>query len=428
MITTARASDEAVPVRPIAVIAPPPIPAAPISRLARNTSTSIAPGRVYRRHVRVCTVCDQRLDTTTARRACETAGHRIDMRALRIWWITYSDGGTRRSESSRSEDRAVAEALVQAREGRAVVPVPVPAAAPAGLCPFADAADDLVADYRMNANRSLRTVLIRINKHLRPVFGADDLSAITTTRVRLYVTQRQAEGASNATINRDLITLKRMCTLAVQGGRLPAKPYIPLLKEQNIRQGFFEPDQCEQIKRHLPDYLRGIAAFAFVTGWRTPSEILPLEWRQVDWAAGEVRLDAGTTKNGDGRVFPLTAALRTILDAQQTLADALTAQGLTPRYVFCYTAGKKAGERIQEAAFIHRWWTARIAAGCPTRIPHDFRRTAVRNLVRAGVPERVAMQLTGHKTRAIFERYNIVSPEDLRDAASRLDRFTAAMT
>jgi integrase len=67
------------------------------------------------------------------------------------------------------------------------------------------------------------------------------------------------------------------------------------------------------------------------------------------------------------------------------------------------------------------WRKARVAAGCPRRIPHDLRRTAVRNLVRAGVPERVATQLTGHKTRAVFERYNIVSAGDVREAARRLD-------
>ena len=381
-------------------------------------------GAVYRRQVRVCVTCDQRLDTTAARHACETAGHAIHVREQRIWWIKYAVGGRLHHVSSGSADRIVAEALLQAREGGTAPTAPSTSVA-TGSCPFAEAAAELVADYRMNAKRSLRTLLIRIEKHLRPAFGADDLSAITTSRVRLYATQRQTEGASNATINRDLITLKRMCTLAVQGGKLPMKPYIPLLKEQNIRQGFFEPEQCQQIKRHLPDYMRGIAAFAFVTGWRTPSEILPLEWRQIDLAAGEVRLDAGTTKNGDGRVFPLTAALRQILDAQQAIAETLQRQGIPTRYVFCYPSGTKAGQRIGETTFIQRWWKARITAGCPTRIPHDFRRTAVRNLVRAGVPERVAMQLTGHKTRAIFERYNIVSPEDLRDAARRLDQFTA---
>jgi integrase len=83
-------------------------------------------------------------------------------------------------------------------------------------------------------------------------------------------------------------------------------------------------------------------------------------------------------------------------------------------------------ESCARRGFNKAWWKARIAAGCPGRIPHDFRRTAVRNLVRAGVPERVAMQLTGHKTRAVFERYNIVSPGDLRDAARRLDTYASS--
>lgn len=115
-----------------------------------------------------------------------------------------------------------------------------------------------------------------------------------------------------------------------------------------------------------------------------------------------------------------------MLEDQQQIADDLKRHGTITRFVFCFTTGKKAGQRISESAYIHQWWRARIAAGCPGRIPHDFRRTAVRNLVRAGAPEGVAMQLTGHKTRAVFERYKIVSPSDLRDAAQRLDTYAAS--
>jgi integrase len=117
------------------------------------------------------------------------------------------------------------------------------------------------------------------------------------------------------------------------------------------------------------------------------------------------------------------SSLLRVLQEQQKVAAQLRLQDTIARYVFCYTVGAKAGQRITESGFNKAWRKARIAAGCAGRIPHDFRRTAVRNLVRAGVPERVAMQLTGHKTRAVFERYNIVSAGDLRDAATRLDQF-----
>ena len=396
-------------------------------------------GEIFRRKVRVCTACDLRLDTTAARRRCEAAGHPIDARQQGIWWIKYRVDGTVRCETSGSADHTVAETLLRQREGNRVpsiasTPVDSAPAAPAEPVPeagtvsaaFADAAQDLLNDYAMNRRRSLRTLKIRVEKHLRPAFGQDALSAITTPRVRVYITHRQAQGASNATINRDLITLKRLCTLAVQSGKLAAKPYIPLLKERNVRRGFFEPEQFQRVKAALPRHMQGIAAFACVTGWRTPSEILPLEWAQVDMQANEVRLEPGATKNEEGRVFPFTTKLRQILEGQQQIAEELRARGINTPFVFCHIVGNKAGQRISLSAYAHQWWKARVTAGCPTRIPHDFRRTAVRNLVRAGVPERVAMLLTGHKTRAVFERYNIVSSGDLREAARRLDQFSAA--
>jgi integrase len=379
---------------------------------------------VYRRQVRVCTTCDRRLDTTAAQQACAAAGHAIERRDQPIWWVRYQVHGRPQCVSSHSTKKDDAKKLLREREHLADTGAPI--AAHVGRVTFEDAAADLITDYTTNQRRSLRVVQLRVKKHLTPVFARRRLLSITTSDARAFAARRQAAGASNASINRDLIILKRMCSLAVQAGKLAVRPYIPLLKENNIRQGFFEPAQFDSMKRHLPDHMRPIAEFAFITGWRTPSEILPLEWRQVDIQAGEVRLDAGTTKNGDGRVFPFTTALRGVLDEQQQAAETLKLRGVIARYVFCYTSAQKAGQRITEAGFNKAWRKARVAAGCPGRIPHDFRRTAVRNLVRAGVPERVAMQLTGHKTRAVFERYNIVSSGDLRDAARRLDTYAAS--
>jgi integrase len=188
-----------------------------------------------------------------------------------------------------------------------------------------------------------------------------------------------------------------------------------VLEEDNVRQGFFEREQFVSIRKHLPEWVQPVADFAYVTGWRK-SEILGLQWRQVDFEAGYVRLEAGTTKNREARQFPFTSELRTILEAQKAKADALAKAGKICPWVF-NRGGKPLGE------FKHSWKSACIKAGLPGRLMHDFRRTAVRNLVRAGVPERVAMKLTGHKTRSVFERYNIVSEGDLRDAAARLDSF-----
>jgi len=167
-----------------------------------------------------------------------------------------------------------------------------------------------------------------------------------------------------------------------------------------------------------------VVTFAYITGWRIASEVLPLQWRQVDLRGGEVRLDAGTTKNGEGRVFKMSDDLRTLLEERRREATELERKHgqIIPWVFFRLVADERGGVRKPKPirAFTKAWKLACAEAGCPGRIPHDLRGTAVRNMVRAGIPERVAMRLTGHKTRSVFERYNIVSDGDLDAAAHRL--------
>jgi integrase len=227
--------------------------------------------------------------------------------------------------------------------------------------------------------------------------------------------RRTVTGISNGEINRELTALKRMFNLAIQSGKLLQKPHIPFLQEDNVRIGFFEREQFLSVLQRLPEPVRPVATFAYITGWRIDSEVLPLEWRQVDFGAGEVRLDPGKTKNGEGRRFPMTRDLRELLDKQRLITENLQRR----LKVVCPRVFHRAGQPIKSFRVAFR--TVCTGARCPGRILHDFRRTVVRNLVRAGIPKRVAMHITGHKTRSVFERYNIVSAGDLREAAKRLD-------
>ena len=285
-----------------------------------------------------------------------------------------------------------------------------------GRLRFEEAAGDLENEYRTNERRSFADLQRRLKLHLTPFFDHRRMAHITTADVRQYTAQRLAAQAASAQVNRELAILKRMFSLAVKDGKLLYRPHIPMLQERNVRTGFFERDEYSALVEHLPDPVRPVATFAYLTGWRIRSEILSLQWRQIDFQAGTVRLDVGTTKNRDGREFPFDVCpeLRDLLKQQRAITRAVEQQrGQIVPWVF-----HRNGRPIR--SFYRSWRAACERAGCPGRIPHDFRRTAVRNLVRAGVPERVAMILTGHKTRSVFERYNIVSGADLRDGVRKL--------
>jgi integrase len=193
--------------------------------------------------------------------------------------------------------------------------------------------------------------------------------------------------------------------------------------EAPARAGFFEPEHHDTVVKLLPDYAQPVAVAGYETGWRV-NELLSRDWRHVDLEAGVMRLDPGETKNGQGRTSPLTAELLAVLRAQRVAVKALeraTKQIIAP--VFPYLSGRLKGRRVGD--FGKAWATACKAAGVPGRIFHDYRRTAVRNLTRAGVTAEVAMKLTGHRTRDVFGRYNIVTEQDLHEAVARRALYEA---
>jgi integrase len=330
----------------------------------------------------------------------------------RIWWIKYYRNGRMMRESSHSTRETDAKKILAMRDGDIARGIPV---TPRLMrVTVGELLEDVKNDYKVNGKKSYPDLEYRCRLHLEPFFGQARASAVTTADVRNFILKRRAQGASNTAINRELTALKRCFSLAIEAGKIINKPYIPMLAENNVRKGFFEQDQFEALVKVLPEHLKPVVRFAFLTGWRTKSEVLTLQWRQVDFHAGEIRLEPGRTKNKEGRVFPMTRELRVLLDGQRAKHEQMKKSGIVCPWVFPY-------HDKPFKSFKTAWKTASKKAGIPWVIPHDFRRTAVRNLVRAGVPERVSMQMTGHKTRSVFDRYNIVSEGDLQDAKERLD-------
>ncbi len=340
------------------------------------------------------------------------------------FWVKYYRNGRPIRESTETMKETEARDFLKRREGdvasgRLVKPK-------AGKVRVEELLDDLVTDYKANDKRSLEGVT-RIVERLKKDFGHRRAHDLTTADVQRYVVERQtaptpdAPRAANATINRELAALKRAFNLGVKGEKILRKPHIPMLDEHNTRKGFLGEIEYLALRNALPTPINHMLAFAYVTGWRK-SEVLALTWDRVDLQAGTVRLDPDTTKNDEGRLVVLTDELRTLFTSLWTETRALAAlKGHPIPWVF-----HRNGKPVKD--FRKAWETACTAAGLGGKIPHDLRRTAVRNMERAGVPRSVAMKITGHKTEAIYRRYAIVSEAELREAARKLSGDTVSGT
>jgi integrase len=182
-----------------------------------------------------------------------------------------------------------------------------------------------------------------------------------------------------------------------------------MLDEQNARQGFVDHDQFQPLREYLPEHLKDAVSFLYLSGWRV-SEMRLLEWRDVDVNGRVVRLRPELSKNKKGRVLPLAGELSDIIERARTR-----------RRLDCPFVFHRGGRALKE--FRSSSQGACRKAGLAKLLVHDLRRTAVRNLVRAGISEKVAMELTGHKTRSVFDRYNILSESDLRNAVDRVGEY-----
>jgi integrase len=267
-------------------------------------------------------------------------------------------------------------------------------------------------DYRQRKLKSLGHVQGRWENHLKSHFANIVTGELSSDDINDYIFLRTEEEVEPATVNRELSVLQRMLRLGQR--TKPAKvrtiPYFPRMAEAKARQGFLSDETYDKLARECSAeglWLRGMFAVGCNYGWRK-TEVLSLQVRQLDLVGRAIHLDPGTTKNDDGRVVRMTN------DVYQILSTCAAGKGPQD---FVFT--RDGGLRIRD--FRLAWSNACERAGCPNLLFHDLRRTAARNLRRLGVSEGVIMKIGGWRTRAVFERYNIVDEADLADAARRLD-------
>jgi integrase len=271
--------------------------------------------------------------------------------------------------------------------------------------------EGLQRHYRINGRKSAEC-LGRRWKHLEAFFANMQACHVTYDCLEGYVDQRLTEQAANATINRELSALKTAFRLGRKKQTVRQIPDFPHLAENNARSGFLEDQEYAALTAHCSElWMRLFLEIGYSFAWRK-SEVLNLRAGHVSLGARTIRLDAGATKNGDGREVTMT----------QRIA-ALVEQAIAGKAKDDYLLTRDGGERVRD--FRKAWKNLTAASGLEGLIVHDLRRSGARQLRRAGVPESVVMEIGGWKTDSMFRRYAIVSNADIKTGIEQLEQSRA---
>jgi len=326
------------------------------------------------------------------------------------YWIKYYRRGQAFRESSHSDSYEEAERLLKRRQGEVVT------GKFAGLTVerirMAELFNDVVEDYVIKGRRSLAQLESRLKNHLRPAFGEIRAAEFSTGNIKRYIARRRHDEASNATINRELEVVERAFALASESDppKVARLVRIPMLEEDNIRTGFLDDEGYVLLKQALPEYLIPLFVVAYHVGNRL-GELKKLRWEQVDFKNNQILITARTAKNKKPRTLPIYGEMREWLLIQRDIRDA--------RFPACPLVFHHEGQPIVE--FRKAWASACKRAQVPGLLFHDLRRSAIRNMRLAGIPENVAMEISGHRTRSVFDRYSIVGARELADAAQKME-------
>lgn len=262
--------------------------------------------------------------------------------------------------------------------------------------------DGYLDDMRVQGRRSLvsmETHCLRIKE----VFGKIRTVDLTTSQIQQWIRNRLGAGYARGTVKVWAAYLRAALRWAWKAELLTRVPHVPSLRVDNARRGFFERDEFERVVALLPKPIDDVARFAHLTGWRK-QEILGLSWAMVDRQQKVIRLPR--SKNGEGRVLPLVGELWKLVERRwsaRVVGDRLA------EWVF-----HRHGNPVRDIK--HVWHRACEEAGVPGRYLHDCRRTAARDMVAAGASPHEAMQVTGHRSLAMFERYNIKTTREAEKA------------